>query len=372
MRIDPKDLLLRVLFGRWGRVGAGGEGYSVVLAMPMDMPFLLRFALEGLATLDTTHCRQILVIPDGWGPDGGEGLRREVEASTDPRVEVVELGPLVRSFIHRMGKGVGTAANTCHWAMIVRGIAASRSDHVFLHDADAFFVDPDAIERQYHECVDRGLYTLGVTARWDTFFTEVGYAIPATWELMISRKWALVHNPVDFKGRWRDTPRGRHEFDNALYPQYLDYPSGKLGLIEPPPRIVHFNGAVTTYRIFRYDPRRPVVDELFRLLLLAILEELIPSRRGEPPALPRVEELARGLDDPSAPVSYASEAAAREYPAFRAQIAEMCEAPIFRGARAEAIGRLIEPFDRHFERRGAGVLPDGPEPAFQPRRHGLG
>ena len=73
MRIDPKDLLLRALFGRWGRPGAGGDGYSILLPMPMDMPFLLRFALEGLATLDTAHCRQIIVIPDGWGPDGGGG-----------------------------------------------------------------------------------------------------------------------------------------------------------------------------------------------------------------------------------------------------------------------------------------------------------
>ena len=372
MRIDPKDLLLRALFGRWGRRGAGGEGYSVVLAMPMDMPFLLRFALEGLATLDTTHCRQIIVIPDGWGSDGGEGLRLEVEASEDPRVELVELGPTARFFIHKMGKGVATAANSCHWAMIVRGIAASRFDHVFLHDADAFFVDPDAIERQYRECVDRGLHTLGITARWDAFFAEAGYAIPATWELMVSREWALRHNPVDFKGRWRETPHGRHEFDNMLYPEYVDYASGKVGLLEPPPRIVHFNGAVTTFRVFRYNPRRPVVDELFRLLLLSMLEELIPARGGGEPALPRVDELARGLDDPSAPVSYASEAAAREYPTFRAMIAEMAEAPIFRGARADAIRRLIEPFDRHFEKRSAEVLSSGPEPAFRTRRHGHG
>jgi hypothetical protein len=83
-------------------------------------------------------------------------------------------------------------------------------------------------------------------------------------------------------------------------------------------------------------------------------------------------ELARGLDDPSAPVSYASAAAAREYPTFRAMIAEMSEAPIFRGPRAEAILGLIEPFDRHFERRSAEALAEGPEPAFRTRRHGLG
>ena len=103
-----------------------------------------------------------------------------------------------------------------------------------------------------------------------------------------------------------------------------------------------------------------------------MLEELIPSRDGGEPALPRVEELARGLDDPSTPVSYDSEAAAREYPTFRGLIAEMSEAPIFRGPRAEAIRKLIEPFDRHFEKRSAEALSGGPEPAFRTRRHGLG
>ncbi len=368
MRIDPKALLLNTLFGRWQPRRAFEEGYSVILATPMDMPFLLRYALEGLTGLDTSHCRQIIVVPDGWGDDGGEGLRRAVAASGDPRVEYVELTPAAHFFIHKLGKNVGAAANSCHWAMIVRGIAATRCEYAFLHDADAFFVDADAIERQYRECLDRGLDTLGVTARWDPFFEEAGYSIPATWELMVSTRWARRHNPVDFKGRWRDTPRGRHEFDNALYPQYVDYPWGKVGLMASPARIVHFNGAVTTYRIFRYQPRRPVVDELFRLLLLSILEELIPAEDGRSPAVPPVAELARGLDDPSAPVSYAGAATAGNYPAFRAQVDEMCEAPTFRGARAEKVRELIAPFDRHFEARGA----DAAEPAFRFRRHGLG
>jgi hypothetical protein len=370
MRLEPKALLLRLLFGRWQPRRTFEEGYSIILAMPMDMPFLLRYALEGIATLDTTHCRQIIVIPDGWGSDGGKGMREVVAASADPRVELVELSPTARFFIHKMGKSVGTAANSCHWAMIVQGLAATRCEYGFLHDADAFFVDADAIERQYRECRDKKMSTLGVTARWDPFFLDRGYAIPATWELMVSTRWARTYNPVDFKGRWRDSPDGRYEFDNALFPEYMDYATGKIGLIEPPPRIVHFNGAITTYRIFRYEPHRPVVDEVFRLLLLSLLEELIPAGNGEEPAVPRVADLARGLDDPSAAVSYDSDTAAREYPTFRAQVEEMCQAPIFQGPRADKIRELIAPFDHYFEKRTP--IPLTEEPAIKYRRHGLG
>ena len=45
-----------------------------------------------------------------------------------------------------------------------------------------------------------------------------------------SRK-ARRRSPLDLKGRRRDTPQGPHEFDTMLYPQYLDYPTGKVGIL---------------------------------------------------------------------------------------------------------------------------------------------
>ena len=70
---------------------------------------------------------------------------------------------------------------------------------------------------------------------------------------------------------------GPYEFDSMLYPMYLDAPSGTIGVMEPPPGLVHFNGTIVSYRFFRMG--RGKVDELFRLLLLAMLEDLIPCRR---------------------------------------------------------------------------------------------
>ena len=45
---NPKRFLQTVLFGRWRRSQPLVGGYTILLPMPMDMPFLLRFALEGL------------------------------------------------------------------------------------------------------------------------------------------------------------------------------------------------------------------------------------------------------------------------------------------------------------------------------------
>lgn len=192
MALNLKQLAVSALFARWRRRSPFEDGYTILLPVPMDMPFLLRYALEALRLLDTANCRQIIVTPDGWGDDRGEGMRRVIAEFGDPRVELVGIGPVAQFYIQKMQKSVGSAVNTTHWAQIVAGVEHARHGHAFLHDADAFFLDVDALETMYATCRDRGMDTLGVTARWDTFFLKDGYEIPATWELMFSTRWCVA------------------------------------------------------------------------------------------------------------------------------------------------------------------------------------
>ena len=78
--IDWKWWVLALFFGRWRRPGPTLEGYTILLPSPTDMPFLLRFTLEGLRHLDTSDCRQIIVIPDGYGADRGAALQQVVDS----------------------------------------------------------------------------------------------------------------------------------------------------------------------------------------------------------------------------------------------------------------------------------------------------
>jgi hypothetical protein len=374
MSLSPKRIIQTALFGRWRRSQPLVAGYTILLPMPMDMPFLLRFALEGLRHLNSENCSQIVVIPDGWGDDGGKTFRAVVAACDDPRVELVELRPGIRFYIQKIQtrRTHESAASWSHWAMIVEGTASARSEYVFLHDADAFFVDANALERQYRECRDRAMDTLGVQVRTDAFFQRIGYAIPGTWEMMYSVPWARRRNPLTLKGMWQSTAHGVQEFDTMLYPQYLDYPTGKIGVMAEPPRVVHFHGTIMTYRTLKDYAGRPLVDMLFRLLLLSILEDLLPAPDGRR-ILPPPGELARGLTDPSASITYNSETATREYPIFRRQIDELCASPTFAGPRANRIRELIQPFDEHYAGRDAEVAALASiAPAVTFRRHGLG
>jgi len=347
MAIDFKGLVLKGLYGRWRGAAPTEAGYSILLPFPEDMPFLLQYALEGLKHLDLANCRQILVVGDGVGGDP-PAFRALIRAADDPRIELVEPAAIDRMVVPKL-RNVGSSL---HWLAIVRGTAAARAESIFLHDSDSFFLEAEGLERQYREFAERGMLTLGVTARWDPIFRQAGFEMPGTWEMMYSTRWARSHSPMLHKGRLMPTRFGPHVFDTMLYPQFLDSGTGKVGVMANPPRFVHFNGTIVTYRVFREGRAGGVVDELFRLLLLAILADLIPSGDGAR-VVPTVAELARGLDDPSAPVTYGSQVATQEFPIFRRMIGELCEAPIMRGDRARRIEGLMRPFDDHFATRPA-------------------
>ena len=339
-----KSVPLQLLFGRWRQACPFEDGYTAVLPSPMDMPFMLRLGLEGLRRIDTTNCRQILVVPDGWGNDDAAGLKQIIAEFDDPRIELVQLRPLDYRVI-RMMRPPGCAST--HWMMVVNGTLHARCEYAFLHDSDAFFLEPEGLERQYHEAKQHGMFTYGVEPRWDPFFTEKDYHVPGTWELMYSTRWARNRSPMYLKPGVVNTPNGEFGFDSMLYAQYLDHASGKIGVMSDPPEFVHFNGTIFTYRLFRDSNGRPVTDELFRVLLLSLIESAmqVPTTLR---ACPSIDELTQGLTSRSARVLYRSDVNQRGYGEFRTMIDKMCDAPIFIGERASKIRELIEPFDTHF------------------------
>ena len=330
--------------------------------MPEDMPFLVRLAIEGLRCIDTSNCKQFIVVGDGYGNDNCSAIKRELLRYAETSVELCEL-----PFLHSM---VARRISCPHPISVIFGASHSRCDFAFLHDADAFFLNRSCIEDTFEYCIRNEMDAVGVAARWDPFFQRLGYAIPGTWQMMFRTAWIRRHPPYRVIGRTEQTPHGMNTFDTLLYPQYLDYRSGKIGVMPNPPRYVHFNGTIVTYRAWKRANGRQVVDELFRLLLLSILEHILPATDGKR-LLPSVDDLARGLTDSTRPIRYDTLDCARNYGEFRAQMEELCGSPIFAGERAETIHSLLIPFDAHFARivLEMGDKMEGPVRKF--RQNGL-
>ena len=283
---------------------------------------------------------------------GATRFERVIETFDDPRVELIR-PRAIDYFLYKRMKPVGRAAT--HWMMVVLGIEHARCGHAFLHDADAFFLEADGLERQYRECRDRGFSALGVTARWDPFFAEAGYVIPGTWELMFSTRWARSRSPFALKNGWHSTQHGAFEFDSMHYPMYLrcSLRDDRRHGASPAPRPLQWNDRLLP--LFPDGPRKGR-----RVVPVAPAGDA----RGSDPVphggrvVPTVDELVRGLTDPDQPVSYNSAVAIEQYPIFRRLLDELCTAPIFAGPRADRIRRMIRPFDAHFEPLVAAALAD--------------
>src|SRR5262249_38712714 len=154
--------------------------------------------------------------------------------------------------------------------------------------------------------------------------------------------------PVELACGWHRLPGDEwYWFDTLDFGEYLDYASGKIGVMANPPRFVHFYGMITEYRLWQRAGRSQATeDKLFCLLLLSILAEVLPGAQNSIP-LPHPHELARGLRDPSATITYLADSAPKRYASFRGGIEALCSCPVFANV-AGRIGELLAPFDEHF------------------------
>jgi hypothetical protein len=352
-----KRLPLYGSLGRWRTKSSFEPGYTIALLVPMDMPFLLRLALEGLSGIDSSNCRQILIVPDGWSNDRGQALREVLADFDDPRTEMVELRWIDYRMIRAM-RPPGCART--HWMMVVGSTLYARHEYVLLHDADAFFVESNGLERQFREACDRKMDVLGVTTRWDPFFRDRQMDIAGTWEMLFSARWARRRSPMAlFPGTW-PTQYGEFRFDSTLYAQFLDYPRGTIGVMAKPPKFVHFNTTVFNYRRYRDRGGAAFTDKLFRVLLLSVIESALHVPEAQR-TTPSVDVLGAGLGDKSAPVRYDSEANVLGYGEFRTMVERMNGLPVFGGSRAESIRQQLRPFDEHFNYQPHRAHP----PAFE-------
>lgn len=332
----------RVIYGAWPERELT-DGYTILLPIPADMPFLLQLALEGFRHLNKTSCRGAIVISDGAASD--DELRTIVRDFGDDSVRYVAINALDRLLVN-LPRSDGSA-NFRHFTQILRGIEVATSTAIYLHDADAFWLEPDGVEQQYREFRDRSMYTLGVTPRRDPMFLEKGYEIPGTWELMFSNPWVRTRNREAIKGGWYPLPNGEWRwFDTLLADQYINYPSGKFGVMAKPPNLVHFYATITDYRQWlRSRHQRGVVDRSFNLLFLSMLSQGMSSPSAEI-SLPVPAELARGLIDETAPITYVG-VVRKQYAGFRENLHALLTGPI--SARvADSLRSAILPFDKHY------------------------
>jgi hypothetical protein len=344
LRTAARRAARRTLYGRWPRAGRLGDGYTVLMPLPGDLPVFLELAMAGCAAQDPAGRVETLVVADQRTPAfvaAFERLRRRFDVGP---ARLIPIGRPGRALQRLTGEPYLN-----HYLQLYHGIGAARTRFAVLWDADLFLNDPRFMAARYERCRDEDLDYLGVEPVFDDWYDRHGHGpVLATWELMFD-VGSLRRFPAWQVHSHRGVIGGvEHDFDTMDYPQ-VHTPVDKRVLWEAPDGFVHFRWSTTVYRYFQQAAGRPFEDQRFRLLLIRLLTDAFagddPHPNGE---LPAVGELARGIGDETARVTYQGAEREERYADFRRMIGQVMEGDLIEPARAETMDRALRPFDRAF------------------------
>jgi hypothetical protein len=343
-----KSLIWKQFYNHWqAPSGTPRTGYSLFLLMPGDLPFFLEIFLRVFAEKRTEHLVEALVLPDLLPPGSRERFARFQERWPHGEVRLVPLKPLDQLMVK-----VARNPHANCWLQFVNGINAASASHAIFHDADLFVLGPDFFEIQYERCARDRLACLGLGPAWDPWYRENGLGhVTATWELLFELDWIRSFKPWEHRGHNGVFNGTTHTFDITFLPQSLT-PAARVARREGWTDFVHFNYVICTYRHFQKS-RGPFEDEFFRILLIRLLIDAFDPGNW-PYDAPSLEELARGLDDPSRRVTYGLKTTAEHYGDFRKKLQKLLNSPILDADQAECMVKGIQPFDRAF-----GVISSG-------------
>ena len=340
----------------------------MLMPMPGDLPVFVELAIAGLAHQNPAGHVETLIIPDRITPAFVRAFDRSVARREWGPARLVQIGDRGR-LLYRIRNGpwnddisggaVSRAVRTARLNCFLQsyyGIASVRTTHAILHDADLFLVDPQFLAERYRRCAERGLGWLGVERRlmWDRtegrfedWYERDGLGpVSATWELMFDVRRLRRLPPWQMQGQSHRFDGSERDFDSMDYVQ-VRTPAANRAVWEAPGSYAHFNWAISSYRLFQESASRPFLDDKFRLLLIRLLSDAF-GHEDESHHLPSAQQLARGISDPNARVTYRGKAIDANYQEFRHLIDRVIASPLVNSARAAEIGRALAPFDAAF------------------------
>jgi hypothetical protein len=335
------------LYRGWPATSVTTDGYTLVAPLPGDLPVFLELVLAGLQKQDPDRHVETIVIPDRLTPEFAATFARAT-ARVDRPVRLAQ--------IDRRGYALQRARNgpwnqSCavlnYFLQVYHGIAAARSTHAILHDADLFLTDQRFLAKRYERCAEHGLGWLGVERRYDDFYERNGLGpVSATWELTFEVASVRRFPPWQLGGqtrRWGDVEK---DFDVTDYVQVLT-PTERRAVWEEPDGYVHFNWGIAHYRLFQEAGAGSFTDGYFLILLMRVLSDAF-GQIDASDHLPPLEDLVRGITDPAARVNYRASGLEERYARFRRQIGRVIESPAVEPPQADKIERALRPFDAAF------------------------
>jgi len=284
---DMRQKLIEYAYSRWSTSDCQlSDGYTILLPTPSDLPVFFSLAFEILKNQDLTGLKEVLIIPD-WPSLPFERLGTDIARDSDKlSIRFASLG-----LKDRLAWTLTKSITTRHFTQLIRGIDEARTDYAIIHDSDLFLLPVDFLKTQYEACRDRGLAVFGIERR-RRMAREDRDTFVATWEMVLSVRWAKSFRPFMHKGQLSIINGRRQEFDTTHLPQYLT----DVKLIDWTPRhsdFFHFRYVIATYRNFlNGKPLFP--DYGLKLFLIRTLIDVFDRSGWHYSHVPAHEEFLEG------------------------------------------------------------------------------
>lgn len=327
-------------YDQWGQRPEQSPGYGLLVPVPGDLPVFLELALQVLGTQTSDQRVETLVIPDVLTPEVERVVARH-RGSWAGDLQILPLPHPERVLLPRMRN---PARN--YGVQLLTGVAHSRAEYLVLHDADLFLMAPGLLEERVARARRDQLDVLGADPVWDVWFAQRGLELAATWEMTVRTDWLRSFPPSMHMGHDGELNGEKHTFDVTLRPQAVADPSRRE--VVQSDDIVHFNYVISTYRHFQRS-RGGIADDRFRLLLIRLFIDIFAREEFEY-GVPPLRELARGLGDGEAPVTYprADDSTREVYQDFRGKLARILSGPWTGQAGEVSLGAQLSAFDDYY------------------------
>ena len=337
------NLVSSLAHWRWPRLsGPMKPGYTLVLAVPPDLPVFLRLAVGVCRAQDTEGLNETLVVAD----HDVAGFESEVDrvACEWPagRVRLVPHTP-----VSRFVRALQTSGAMIHWHQIVRAVSVACSQRIVLHDVDMMTDDRGLLRRLYREVEEGGVDCVGLEAPGvgpsRLVLPRYAHAVPC-WEMALSAEWLRSMRPNALMPR-KVKSRGENVHIETMVDAQGGLAADRVRGIRPDRgSYAHFSVLISTYRKYQRS-EGAYHDHRFRLLLIRLLADAMDAD-GEY-ALPSAEELVRGIDDPACRVHYLPSDAAN-YKVFRDEAERMLSLGLFGTRAVKGMREVLACFDAYF------------------------
>lgn len=242
---------------RWKKTGYDRESYTIILALPADLPCMAYYVTEYLQQIDLTHCKEIIVTID------------QAEDYVTPLLAKVTLPIRLVSSKHLL-VGATKSPYKYHWMQMVAGLNACKTEYAILKGCNLYMYDKQFYERYFAALTEHRPYMAGIRERPETPGVKVG-----TYEMAISMRVKDEARPIELLA-------GTHDgipYDNLLYVQRRlleKYGDGA---------VVHYNKAIDRTHFghfvgqYRTTVKSGTKDDFACVMwFLALSNELVPAK----------------------------------------------------------------------------------------------